>query len=113
MAKRRRLDQHERRRLADRLRAIMAASRLTETAIGWDTGLGQPFICRFLDCDYQFETENVARLTAYVVMRETEDNRQLELPFETTVALNRFLRANGDVDLLNSLIDVLAARTGR
>lgn len=110
---RRRLDEFERLRLADRLRAIMAASGLTESAISRETGVDQPFISRYLASDYRFETPKVVRLSTYAIMCETSEPRQLELPFETTVALGRFLRANGDVELLNSVINVLAARSRR
>jgi hypothetical protein len=102
----------ERQRLADRLRAFMAADKCSETELAARVGVDQPFVCRLLARQYQFETPKVARILAYVSMRESStDPAQIELPFETTVALDRFLRAKGDFGLLNSLIDVIAART--
>jgi cyanate lyase len=103
----------ERRRLAERLRACKAASGVTEDDIARSCQVDQPFVSRLLLApeNYQFETPKVARVIEYVKMQEMDiSGIQIELPFETNVALRRFLAADGDVDLLNSLIDVLASR---
>jgi hypothetical protein len=114
-AKRRKVGDPEKQALADRLRAIMAAYGLSERAVASAvTSADQSAISRFLSRDYTFETAKTAAIIAYVKMQETEsDPEQLELPFETRIAMNRFLKANGDIALLNSLIDVLTVRTGR
>lgn len=102
----------ERQRLADRLRSILGSSKLTEAEVARAMGVDQPFISRLLDSRYEFETPKIERVFAYVKMQESgQIPKQLELPFETTLALSRFAKSNGDFTLLNSLIEVLASHS--
>lgn len=113
MATRRRVNEGERLALSERLRAIIASSAITQSEIESQTGVEQSVVSRFLSGDYRFETPAVATLIGYVNMRERGlDPEQLELPFETRVAMQRFLKQHGDLALLNTIIDVLTARAG-
>lgn len=112
---RRRVADAEKQSLADRLRAIMAAYKLSESGVASEIpGIDQSVISRFLSRAYVFETPKTAAVMAYVKMQETERApHQLELPFDTRVAMSRFLQGNGDLTLLNRLIDVLTASATR
>lgn len=93
----------------------MATHGVTEKGISKEIrSIDQSAVSRFLSRDYQFETAKIAAVIAYVKMRETgDDPEQLELPFDTRLAMSRFLKASGDLALLNSLLDVLTASAAR
>lgn len=114
-SRRRRIGDAERQSLADRLRAVMAAYKLSERAVARAIpGVDQAVISRFLSREYVFEAPKTAAVIAYVKMQESGHTpHQLELPFDTRAAMSRFLEAKGDLTLLNGLIDVLTASAAR